>query len=348
MWEQFRKTNYSVSKDGQIKNKDDKILKPTTTYGGYLRLSLYTEPKVRASFLVHRLVAEVFIPNPENKESVNHKDGNKINNNLSNLEWATCGENVRHRYAELETKKTVHKAVIQFDLEGNSLCWYESVAEAERETGINKVTISGCCHKKPFRLTAGYYKWRFAEEEKPQEEIDLTDFEYIPDFDNDYLIDRVGGVYSELTERLLTCSEHSGYKIVSLRKNKKAACYRVHILVAQTYIPKLEDGKKYVVNHKDSNRFNNNVKNLEWVTQSQNAQHRHENCNRKKVIQILPDQTTKIYKSTSEAAEATGLSLQRVGQACRTKTYCRDGTTWNYLPDDEYEKMIGGMGELKL
>lgn len=78
----------------KIPSIERKFEKPT----GYCSVILIKKAK-RNHLLVHRLVAMAFIPNPENKEQVNHKDGNKRNNHVSNLEWMTRSENVRHAHA---------------------------------------------------------------------------------------------------------------------------------------------------------------------------------------------------------------------------------------------------------
>ena len=72
-------------------------LKPEETKKGYLRVDLYDEYGKHKHFKVHRLVAEAFIPNPDGKPQVNHKDGNKRNNSVTNLEWVTDAENKDHR-----------------------------------------------------------------------------------------------------------------------------------------------------------------------------------------------------------------------------------------------------------
>ena len=72
-------------------------LNPEETKKGYLRVDLYDENGKRKHFKVHRLVAEAFIPNPDGKPQVNHKDGNKHNNSVTNLEWVTDSENKDHR-----------------------------------------------------------------------------------------------------------------------------------------------------------------------------------------------------------------------------------------------------------
>ena len=89
---------YQVSNHGRVKNsKTSKILKPYLTRG-YLRVSLYNESG-RKCKLVHRLVAEAFIPNPQNKSEVNHINGCKTDANACNLEWATASENMYHAHS---------------------------------------------------------------------------------------------------------------------------------------------------------------------------------------------------------------------------------------------------------
>ena len=102
---------YQVSTCGNIKSlakprkngngrsyiQKEKLLKQSFTSTGYKKVELYKDGK-RKSFKVHRLVAIAFIPNPDNKPEVNHIDGNKINNNIDNLEWVTSSENSIHAY----------------------------------------------------------------------------------------------------------------------------------------------------------------------------------------------------------------------------------------------------------
>lgn len=89
---------YMILDMGFVYNRKTKmLLKNSINFDGYNHVTLYHNGN-RYRKLVHRLVAEAFIPNPENKPEVNHKDGNKTNNDISNLEWVTHSENIQHAY----------------------------------------------------------------------------------------------------------------------------------------------------------------------------------------------------------------------------------------------------------
>lgn len=100
---------YYITKEGKVYISNyrntgiDKEMKPRII-SGYYALGLETpksnnKSRLQKIYKIHRLLAEYFIPNPDNKPCVNHKDGNKLNNSLSNLEWATISENTKHAYA---------------------------------------------------------------------------------------------------------------------------------------------------------------------------------------------------------------------------------------------------------
>lgn len=94
---QYRDTNYSVTEDGCIiNNKTGRNMKICVNRG-YQVVSIYINKK-RFTTKVHRIIAECYLDNPSNYDYVNHKDGNKLNNNLSNLEWCTHKHNMQHAY----------------------------------------------------------------------------------------------------------------------------------------------------------------------------------------------------------------------------------------------------------
>ena len=150
--------NYEVSNLGKVRNiKSGRILKPQLTKNGYLKHFLYKNNKQK-HLLLHRIIAIAFIDNPEAKPQVNHIDENKLNNDLSNLEWCTIRENAVHgtrtkRIAEKRSKK-----VVQLDLNDNVLNEFESMVQAEQETGVSRRSIGRCCNGK-LKSSRGF-KWR--------------------------------------------------------------------------------------------------------------------------------------------------------------------------------------------
>lgn len=158
---------------GRNKFYPEDIIKPRPGKTGYMRVWLQGK-----DYYVHRLVAQVFLENVLNKPEVNHKDGNKRNNNKTNLEWATKLENCQHasrlglinkhsekrkRQCAINVRKAIEinsKAVLQLDLEGNVIQEYKSVSEAVRAFNGN-TNIGAVCRGDKNRKTACGYKWKF-------------------------------------------------------------------------------------------------------------------------------------------------------------------------------------------
>lgn len=143
--------NYSVSTNGSVRSDiRRKVLHQYEDKDGYLKVALSSH-SVQKRFLVHRLVAEAFIPNPEGKPCINHKDGNKQNNCVENLEWCTLSENQRHRRYVL--KSGLRKVTC---VETGAM--YESLVEAAKLNGLHAPNIIRACKTK---LTSGGYHWNY-------------------------------------------------------------------------------------------------------------------------------------------------------------------------------------------
>ncbi len=138
--------------------REGRVLRIRKNNKGYSMVDLWFDGK-REQKLVHRLVAEAFIPNPENLPEVNHRDENPSNCNSDNLEW--CNHLYNSRYGNRNEKigKANSKVVLQFDTEGVFLKRYCSTMQAQRDTGIGNSRISECCNGK--RKMAGGYIWRY-------------------------------------------------------------------------------------------------------------------------------------------------------------------------------------------
>ena len=153
---------YEVSDLGRVKSLwygKEKILKPRETHGGYLHVCLCKDGKVEQP-KIHRLVAEAFIPNPNNLETVNHKDEVKTNNVASNLEWMSVKDNINYGTHNKRVAESLSKQVQMLDkYTCELLATFPSTHEAKRVTGINQGHISSCCIGR--RKSAGGYVWRY-------------------------------------------------------------------------------------------------------------------------------------------------------------------------------------------
>ena len=107
---------------------------------------------------LHQLVGQTFIPNTENRPFVNHIDGNKINNYVNNLEWATCAENNLHNH-KIGLIKCYSRKIIQYDLEMNKIKQFNKILEASKELNICYSSIKAVLYKK--QNTAGGFIWKY-------------------------------------------------------------------------------------------------------------------------------------------------------------------------------------------
>lgn len=173
---------YLISDKGRIKSlvnnngkRRELIRIPRKGKNGYLYLNLWKDGKCKSK-KIHRLVAEHFIKNPNNKPQVNHIDGNKLNNKVSNLEWCTAQENTMHaintglmklgHFVQKGEKNYMFgrhgkdnrcsKPVIQYDSKGNFIKEWENIKIAQETLKIHH--ISDCCLNK--RSLAGGYVWK--------------------------------------------------------------------------------------------------------------------------------------------------------------------------------------------
>lgn len=146
---------YSVSNLGRVKNNiTNLLLKPTTNNNGYFKIGFWIN-NVKKHFYLHRLVAKYFVENKENKNIVNHKDGNRQNNNVNNLEWVTQSENNWHKYNILHYKNTEKQrniAKLNIKKATAKICKkvkcieldiiFESISNAEKEMKFGRNTLS--------------------------------------------------------------------------------------------------------------------------------------------------------------------------------------------------------------
>lgn len=155
--------NYQVSNKGRVKNiETGKVMKNRSNNHGYPYVALPKGDGKSKNMLLHRLVATAFIPNPDNLPEVNHKDENKTNNDVTNLEWVSASQNTRHSIHQRSCK------INQLSLDGEFIREWESSKQIERELGYSQGNIIKCCKGNKNYSHVGGYKWQYADPSQQQ------------------------------------------------------------------------------------------------------------------------------------------------------------------------------------
>ncbi|CAG8483088.1 13038_t:CDS:1 [Acaulospora colombiana] len=306
IWLPIAGSNYFISNIGRIKNRNGRISEGSILKGnGYIRANININGLSTKPY-IHRLVAEAFISNPENKPYINHKNGYRDDNRADNLEWVTPKENAERKVFPNRGRGRSRK-IVQKTLNGNVVQIWDSITLAGYALNISRNHISACCSRK--RNITGGWRWMYYEdyiEQGPNEEwreieVNLRKFK----------VSSLGRI--QLRNGLISRgSSHSGY----LRVEK----YYIHRFVALAFCLK-EQGKDYV-NHLDGRPTNNKASNPKWCTPKENSQHAVHlglwgHCHRRAVKQVFDDGSTQEFQSISEAQRITGIDGSYIGKVCK-------------------------------
>ena len=337
--------NYSVSNLGNVKNiTSDKILKPTAK-GGYYHVSLVNNEN-KQNFKVHRLVALAFIENPENKLEVNHKDKNKLNNHLSNLEWMTRRENNIHRCEGVKITCNKNKVVYRIDNEsGDIVEKYNSIELAGEWAFKNGYTKNahngrnsiGNCLKGLSKL-AYKFKWEYEKKDNLENELwKPVILENVDMKDKTYFVSNLGRFKnsSGIIMDNYKVNENGYIRVFIYNKT-----YALHRLVALAFIPNPE--KKEQVNHIDGNKLNNSVANLEWNTCSENNLHKFKiglgNNQTRKIVQYdLEMNKINEFNSIVEASKQLNIGKGSISGVLKNINKTAGGFVFKYADDNNID-----------
>lgn len=338
-------SKYEISSFGNIRNKtSNKILTPNIK-SGYYCVTIINDNGDRKAVKMHRLVALSFIPNPLNKETVNHKDHNRLNNNSSNLEWATTTEQNNHkRKCKKEQQELVSsRPVWRIDKDTNEkLEYYKTIRLAAQWIFDNKLTsvkefnggnniktkISAVAQGR--RPTTFGYKWEYCNEcENKYNDEEWKDIpSEIIHGTKGYKISNYGRVKNH-KGRITEGSNHeSGYLWVSISPKQ----YLLHRLVAKTFIPNPEN--KDQVNHIDGNKENACANNLEWCSNTENQIHKVNSGlsnSTKKIVQYdLQMNKIKEFNSQIEASKELKINNSNISSCCKGKVKTAGGFIFKF------------------
>jgi hypothetical protein len=328
--------NYEVSSFGRVRNKKTGRILKQANMGGYYGVGL---SKIKTkTFQVHRLVAETFIINPQNKAHVNHKDKNSLNNHLSNLEWNTPKENNIHKSAGIIQTTNQNLAIWKIDIKtGDKIEKYNSIDLASKwifEQGlsenINSIKSSISCSIRGVYKSSFGFKWELDKDQDLENEI-WKEINIENEDTSGYYISSLGRFKNKKGIIMKDYKpHHSGY--IYLRVNIKK--YALHRLVALTFIENPEN--KLVVNHIDGNKINNKAENLEWVTCAENNFHNHKigltKGHKREIIQYdLEMNEICKFDTIKESSKKISISLSCIKDVLKGKQKSSKGFIFKYL-----------------
>ena len=149
---------YVKSRWGNYRLLNGKLIKGYKNKNGYCLITLWNK-QISKTYLLHRLVAETFLSNPDNLPQINHKDENKSNNQVENLEWCTAKYNSNYGTHVERSTAPKRKTVYQYSIDGQFIREWSSSMEIQRQLSFSQAHITDCCNGK--RKTAYGYKWSY-------------------------------------------------------------------------------------------------------------------------------------------------------------------------------------------
>ena len=318
---------WQVSSEGRCRNCRGTISHGTSRLSGYREVGICGR-----KFQVHRLIAHAFLEPPPSEAAwqVNHIDGNCSNNRIGNLEWATRSENVRHSYATNPSRGSAGpssaRPVMIRHLGSDKWTNFSSIKLAAEAMSQPYHTVQSRCHRNS-QVDGCDYKFA------PVQQVNLPGEEWRPMIDprsgrlvSGRMVSSQGRIKSKAGHISFGSVKKDGYLNTNIQvgpKSKYQAEF-VHRLVAASFLGPPPSPEHSQVNHKDGNKSNNTVKNVEYVTPAENNVHCYANlrgCNplSKAVLSRAygTNEEWTAHLSTASAAKKLGLHQTDVSKCAR-------------------------------
>lgn len=320
--------NYQVSSNGRFRNiTTNNYIKSCITPDGYRRIGL-SNGKAK-KFMVHQLVARVFIPLDDyTGMTVDHINRLRDDNRACNLRWASINSQNENRKASVSKYS---RPINEYDINGNFIIQYESLTSAGKSSIATEAIIGRICKGKGSSTFYNGYTWRYADEDFIEGEI----WRQISYEDCIEISVSNKGRIIQHYNRPIKGSITNGYYRISVlsRQTGKLRMLRVHRLVIAAFYGENPD---MVVNHIDGNSLNNNLENLEYVTQKENMKHAVETGLQPIGLKYRPVIITDKYgvetryNTCVEAAEAIGMCRKTIAKWCKGITTSKSGYKARY------------------
>ena len=325
---------YMISSYGNIKNVNTNKLLKRILVGSYYNVGLYNG-NITEQFQIHRLVAKHFIynDNPIKKTLIDHVDNNKLNNNASNLRWASQTDNINN-YNKYH-KPEMDKPILQYNIDDDFIKEWKSIKEIMEHYNYSSGMLYNCLNG--ICKSAFGYIWKYKTD--PINNIELKPdekFTNIGMFDNhdfsDYEISNCGNVKSLKYNKYMRFNDTQGYYTVMLydKITGKGIRRQIHRLVAFKFV----NGRTKqfnIVNHIDEDKHNNYYKNLEWTDKDGN--NKYSFAKKIKQIDIETGQVIKVHLSMGDAIKTLVYGRSYIGHisnCCNGKSRSALGYKWKF------------------
>ena len=335
-------SKYDVSNCGKIRNVCTQYvrrLKPRSD--GYITTSIRNDMGDLISLSVHRVVAKIFIPNPEQKSTVDHIDKNRSNNKSSNLRWASYIEQCKNR------KKIINRqgrSINQCTLDDTYIKTWSSIKNAALSLNINETSIARTLNGR-FK-SGGGYKWKYNDGDHIGEIWQLVPIEIKNIYASNY------GRIKNSNGHILNGNNHNGYINIKLSNNKH---YQVHRLVCLTFNGLPPDDMRIYVNHIDGNKSNNRSDNLEWISHSENISHAYDIglINNKAISKSLIKHTLdgsyiEKYNSITAGSNAMDTNRKSIVSAITNNSGIYGGFLWKLENDNVHDIQLKIKPKIKI